>query len=257
MNGLPTLLIWKKKLLLNNKINLNQSFKLMEKQTEIKITQKDYRFALAAGLLIGLLLLPILKTNRPEIFAKFWLVIVPFFLLATPLGLRIAFLLGKKIAVIYQIAKFGIIGVSNVLVDLGVLALVTFLFSTKFDINSNTAIIGVVTFYSLFKAISFIVANISSYFWNKYWTFDQGKKQQTKSEFLQFFAVSLVGFLINVTVASIAFKLIASSYLSALPIKISLSDIQLAQIGTLSAAVGSIVGLAWNFIGYKLWVFKK
>ncbi|MEI7621767.1 MAG: GtrA family protein [Candidatus Moraniibacteriota bacterium] len=222
----------------------------MEKQTEIKITQRDYRFAVAAGLLIGLLLLPILKTNRPEIFAKFWLAIVPFFLLATPLGLRIAFLLGKKIAIIYQIAKFGIIGVSNVLVDLGVLALITFLFSTQFGINSNTAIIGVVTFYSLFKAISFIVANISSYFWNKYWTFDQGKKQQTKSEFLQFFAVSLIGFLINVVAASVAFAIMAGS-------KTNLSDLQLAQIGTLSAAVGSIVGLAWNFIGYKLWVFKK
>jgi len=222
----------------------------MEKQTEIKITQRDYRFAVAAGLLIGLLLLPILKTNRPEIFAKFWLAIVPFFLLATPLGLRIAFLLGKKIAIIYQIAKFGIIGVSNVLVDLGVLALITFLFSTQFGINSNTANIGVVTFYSLFKAISFIVANISSYFWNKYWTFDQGKKQQTKSEFLQFFAVSLIGFLINVVAASVAFAIMAGS-------KTNLSDLQLAQIGTLSAAVGSIVGLAWNFIGYKLWVFKK
>ena len=223
----------------------------MKKDTEIRITQRDYAFAIAAGLLIGLLLLPILQTNKPDLFARFWIVIVPFFLFATPLGLRIAFLIGKKFAIVYQIAKFGIIGVSNVLVDLGVLSLVALLFNTQFGIEASTAMIGAITFYSLFKSISFIVANISSFFWNKYWTFNQGEKKQSKSEFVQFFAVSLVGFLINVIVASLVFKLIVGSR------TINLTTVQLAQFGTLGAAAGSIVGLAWNFIGYKLWVFKK
>ncbi len=220
------------------------------KKTEIRITQRDYAFAIAAGLLIGLLLLPILNTNYPAVFAKFWIVVVPFFLLATPLGLRIAFMIGKKISIVYQIAKFGIIGVSNVLVDLGVLSLVAVLFSTQFSITASTAMFGAVTFYSLFKSISFIVANISSYFWNKYWTFNQRGKKQTNSEFLQFFAVSIVGFLINVIAASTVFNLIVAA-------RTGLSPVQLAQFGTIGAAAGSIIGLAWNFVGYKLWVFKK
>ncbi len=173
--------------------------------------------------------------------------IVPFFLLATPLGLRIAFLIGKKFAIIYQIAKFAIIGVANVLVDLGILSLLTILFSLQFKIQSTDALIATITFYSLFKSISFIIANINSYLWNKHWTFDQGKKKQTKSEFVQFFAVSLVGFLINVFVASVVFKIVLGSLTSLNP----------GQLGLLGAAAGSIVGLAWNFIGYKLWVFKK
>lgn len=219
----------------------------MENTTGIRITKRDYEFAIVAGLLIGFLILPVLKTVSPEIFAKFAIAIVPFFLLATPLGLRIAFMLGKKIAIIYQIAKFGLIGVLNTLVDFGVLALVTLLFSAYFQIEATTALIGTVTFYSLYKAISFIVANISSYFWNKYWTFDQGSKKQTKSEFIQFFAVSVVGFLINVFVASFVFKVVLGSL-------INLTD---GQLGLIGAAFGSIAGLAWNFIGYKLWVFKK
>ncbi|HAR99900.1 MAG: hypothetical protein US57_C0015G0025 [Candidatus Moranbacteria bacterium GW2011_GWC2_37_73] len=219
----------------------------MENTTGIRITKRDYEFAIVAGLLIGFLILPVLKTVSPEIFAKFAIVIVPFFLLATPLGLRIAFMLGKKIAIIYQIAKFGLIGVLNTLVDFGVLALVTLLFSAYFQIQSKDALIAGITFYSLYKAISFIVANISSYFWNKYWTFDQGAKQQTKSEFLQFFAVSVIGFLINVFVASFVFKVVLGSL-------INLTD---GQLGLIGAAFGSIAGLAWNFIGYKLWVFKK
>ncbi|KKQ50921.1 MAG: hypothetical protein US70_C0028G0005 [Parcubacteria group bacterium GW2011_GWD2_38_11] len=219
----------------------------MENTTGIRITKRDYEFAIVAGLLIGFLILPVLKTVSPEIFAKFAIAIVPFFLLATPLGLRIAFMIGKKIAIIYQIAKFGLIGLLNTLVDFGVLALVTLLFSAYFQIQSKDALIAGITFYSLFKAISFIVANISSYFWNKYWTFDQGSKKQTKSEFIQFFAVSVVGFLINVFVASFVFKVVLGSL-------INLTD---GQLGLIGAAFGSIAGLAWNFIGYKLWVFKK
>jgi len=219
----------------------------MKNETGVRITKRDYEFAIVAGLLIGSLLLPVLKTASPEIFAKFAIVIVPFFLLATPIGLRIAFMIGKKVAIVYQIAKFGLIGLLNTLVDLGVLALITLIFSTYFQIEAKDVLIATITFFSLYKSISFIVANISSYFWNKYWTFDQGKKKQTKSEFAQFFAVSVVGFLINVFVASIVFKMILGSMTN-------LSD---GQLGLLGAAAGSIAGLAWNFIGYKLWVFKK
>jgi putative flippase GtrA len=219
----------------------------MENTTGVRITQKDYYFSIAAGLLIGLLLLPILKAADPGIYSKFAIVIVPFFLLATPIGLRIAFFIGQKIAIIYQIAKFGLIGMLNTLVDLGVLALITFIFRSYYNIESTTVIIGAITFYSIYKAASFVVANINSYFWNKYWTFDQGKKTQTRAEFVQFFAVSIVGFLINVFIASFVFKMVLASLTG-------LSDDQLGLIG---AAAGSIAGLAWNFIGYKLWVFKK
>lgn len=219
----------------------------MQNTTGIRITKRDYQFAVAAGLLIGLLLLPVLKTASPSLFSKLALVIVPLFLIATPLGLRIAFYIGQKIAIIYQIAKFGVIGVGNVLVDLGVLSLITMLFSSYLKIESKDAMIGAITFYSLFKSVSFIVANINSYFWNKYWTFDQGKKKQTKSEFIQFFAVSIIGFLINVFVASVVFKMILGS----------LTTMTGGQLGLIGAAAGSIAGLAWNFIGYKLWVFKQ
>lgn len=219
----------------------------MGKKTEIRITQRDYHYAIAAGLLIGLLLLPVLRTASPALYAKLYLAIVPLFLLATPLGLRIAFLIGQKISIIYQIAKFAIIGVANVLVDLGVLSLLTIFFGWQFKIQASTVLFGAITFYSLYKSISFIIANINSYLWNKHWTFNQGKRKQTKSEFVQFFAVSIVGFLINVFVASVVFKIILGS----------LTNYNTGQLGLLGAAAGSIAGLAWNFIGYKLWVFKK
>lgn len=219
----------------------------MENKTGIRITQRDYKFAMASGLLIGLLLLPVLKAASPSLYSKLYIVIIPFFLLAIPIGLRIAFFLGHKIAVIYQIAKFGIIGVGNVLVDLGVLSLITMIYSSQLNIEAKDIMFGALTFYSLFKSISFVVANINSYFWNKYWTFEQGEKKETKSEFIQFFIVSVIGFLINVFVASVVFKIVLGS----------LVTLTGGQLGLIGAIAGSIAGLAWNFIGYKLWVFKK
>lgn len=214
---------------------------------EIKLTKKDLTFATSAGLLIGLLLLPVLKAAKPALYDQFFFATVPFFLIATPLGLIIAYEISKKIALVWQLGKFGVTGVMNVLVDMGVLSLLTFFFLNTFQIESKNAVFSgltFLTFYSLYKSISFIVANINSYYWNKYWTFNQNTEKKT--EFVQFFVVSLLGFVINVTVASLTFHL-------ANPI----GDLQQGQWGLIGAAMGSIFGLAWNFIGYKFIVFKK
>ncbi|HRZ95418.1 MAG TPA: GtrA family protein [Candidatus Moranbacteria bacterium] len=208
------------------------------------MSKKDYSLSFIAGLFIGLLFLPVLYAAKPELYAKFSLFIIPFFIIAVPFGLAIAHLISRKITVVWQIGKFGVTGVLNVLVDMGVLSIMTFMFRAYFSIDSKTAIFGALsflTFYSIFKSISFIVANINSYLWNKYWTFNQegGKK----TEFVQFFIVSVVGFVINVLVASLVFK--------------SISGFSADQAGLIGAAMGSIAGLVWNFLGYKFIVFKK
>lgn len=200
-----------------------------------------------AGLLIGLLFLPVLNAAKPDLYAKIAIGIIPFFLIGTPLGLYVANLISKKIAVVWQIAKFGVTGILNALVDLGILTILTFIFRTYFSIDSKSAIItglSFLTFYSVYKSFSFIVANINSYYWNKYWTFH--KEGGKNSEFIQFFIVSIVGFIVNVLAASIVFKSIASSV-----------GLSADQAGLIGAIVGSVAGLVWNFIGYKFIVFKK
>lgn len=220
----------------------------MEAQQTQPMTKKDYYLSLLAGFLIGLLLLPILKAAKPDLYEKLFIAIIPFFLIGTPLGIVAAYYIGKKISAIWQIAKFGVIGVLNTLVDLGTLSLITFLLRSFLDIQAGDIIFPLmgITFYSIYKSASFIAANINSYYWNKYWTFDQNIKEKTRSEFLQFFAVSVLGFLINVTVASVVFK-------SVTPFAGFNSD----QWGLMGAAAGSLLGLAWNFVGYKFIVFKK
>ena len=206
-------------------------------------------FGISAGLLIGLLALPVLHTAKPALYAQYWWVIVPLFLIATPLGLYITYLIGKKISVVWQIGKFGVIGVLNTLVDWGVLAVLFAVGPRWFGVQTEQVLVTVgatITVYTIYKAISFIIANINSYYWNKSWTFARSLAQKTKAEFLQFFAVSLIGFLLNVGIASYVFKAIAP-----------MGNMNVDQWGLVGAAIGSIVGLAWNFLGYKFIVFKE
>ncbi len=210
--------------------------------------KKDYLLGLLAGLFIGLLLLPILKNAKPSLYNQVYLLVVPFFAIGVPVGLIVASFIARKIALVWQLAKFLVIGVMNTLVDLGVLALITILVAsdTRHASESTwfTLATLVVTYYSLYKAISFIVANINSFFWNKYWTFGSEARNSNPHQFVQFFLVSLVGFAINVIVASVLFSALSTQF-------------TIGQAGLIGAAMGSIIGLAWNFVGYKFFVFKK
>lgn len=213
------------------------------------MTKKDYVFGIAAGFLIGLLAMPVLQTAKPALYQKFSWVIFPFFLIATPIGLMIAHWIGRKLSVVWQVAKFGVIGVLNTLVDLGVLAALTLFVRNQYAIESEMKAFAIgaliVTYYTVYKSISFITAVINSYYWNKYWTFAGGVAVKTRAAFIQFFLVSVVGFFINVSISTYVFKSVASIG--------GMSDDQWGLVG---AATGSVLGLAWNFVGYKFVVFK-
>ncbi|EKE21908.1 MAG: glycosyl transferase family 2 [uncultured bacterium] len=215
----------------------------------VNLSHKDLKFSFIAGLLIGLLSMPVIKATNSNLYESIFFTIVPFFLISTPLGTIIAFRIGQKIRIVWQIAKFGVIGVLNTVVDIGFLALIIFLTKSYLSINSTDTLFTLgawtVTFYSLYKGLSFIVANINSYYWNKYWTFQENIKKSS-SEIIQFFIVSILGFVINITTASYVFGAIKP-----------FGELNPDQWGLIGAAVGSIAGLLWNFIGYKLWVFKK
>jgi putative flippase GtrA len=212
------------------------------------LIRKDYLIGILAGFLIGLMFMPVLNTIKPELFLKLKLAVIPFFLVGTPFGLTIAHLISKKISFIWQLGKFVVTGILNVLVDFGTLSILTIVIERYFYTNSTDSFIDfgffTLTFYSLYKSISFVIANINSYFWNKHWTFN--KNEDKKSEFFQFFTVSIIGFIINVTVASFVFNY-----------STIFTGMDTNQWGLIGAAAGSIIGLVWNFLGYKFIVFKK
>ncbi|MBI4359075.1 MAG: GtrA family protein [Candidatus Nealsonbacteria bacterium] len=160
---------------------------------------------------------------------KFWWLLPIIFPLLCAGGMFVALFFKKKLFILYQFAKFFLVGGLNVLVDLGVLNLLIL-------ISAVSAGLG----YSAFKGVSFLVATTNSYFWNKSWTF--GSRQD---KFGQFLVVSAIGFLVNVGTASLVVNLIGPQF-----------GLNLKTWANLGALVGSVVGLAWNFLGYKFVVFK-
>lgn len=220
--------------------------------TEHLGSKRDYIFGIAAGFLIGLLLMPILQTANPVLYEslKLKLILIPIFTVLVPIGLVIASWIGQRFSIIWQLAKFIVIGVLNTLVDLGALA---FMFSLAYLTGAAIASSDIlltfvipITFFILYKSLSFIVANINSYFWNKYWTFGTENDKKTSTEFTQFFLVSLIGFIINVSASSFIFSFFHK-----------IGGLTADQWGLIGGAIGSISGLAWNFIGYKFIVFKE
>lgn len=194
----------------------------------------DIIVALVIGELIALLSFGILKNLELENKLFYW--IWPFFLpVFCLICLFIAHLLSQKIKIFWQLAKFILVGVLNTIIDLGVLNFLMWYFNVAGGI-----------LYSVFKAISFVTATTNSYFWNKFWTFEKKKSKDTDKEFLQFFVVSIGGFIINVGVASFVVNSIGPQF-----------GIAPEWWANLGAIIASFAGLAWNFLGYKFIVFKK
>lgn len=136
----------------------------------------------------------------------------------------------------FQIFRFIFVGIINTSVDFLLLNILIIFVS----IEDNESL------YGILKGVSFMLAVINSYFLNKYWVFRGGSNPSIFKERVAFFAVSLIGFFINISVSTLIFIFVTKSFLF---------------VSSLSANIGALCGslavLAWNFAGYKWLVFKK
>ncbi len=206
-------------------------------QHTITICKKDFFLVSFIGVSFALFSLPILiNLNIP------FITITPLFIVSTMLffavfaniALAVAWKIGTRIPVAYQFAKFGAVGAFNTFLDWSILNVLMHAFSVSDGV-----------LFSVFKGISFVCAAISAYFWNKYWTFG-AKKQSDTQEVLTFALVSGTGFLLNVGIASAIVMVAPHTHI-----------ITPAQLANIAAAAATVISLVWNFVGYKLFVFKK
>ncbi len=189
--------------------------------------------SIVIGFLIGVFFFIIIKNIGIEI-PYTWLLLIVFPLLAL-LGMFVVSFLGKKFLIIYQAGKFALVGALNTFIDLGVL-------------NGLIWISGIVAgpFYSVFKGISFLIATLNSYFWNKHWTFKKGKKVFAPGEFSKFLVVTAIGLFINVGIASFVVNIIDPQF--------GVTEKMWATTGAFAA---TLIAWIWNFLTSKFIVFKK
>lgn len=119
-----------------------------------------------------------------------------------------------------QLIKFGLVGGSGYLINLGVFALLT-------------ADLGI--HHTIAAIVAFSVAVSSNFFWNRHWTFEAGNGH-AGFQAARFFTVSLAGLLINLAV------------LEVLVLASSLGDIS-------AQAIAVAVAMPFNFLCNKLWTF--
>ena len=119
-----------------------------------------------------------------------------------------------------QLFKFGVVGGSGYLINLGVFAFL----SGNLGVYHAVAAIG-----------AFCVAVTSNFLWNRYWTFGPGEGL-AHLQAARFLAVSVACLVINLVLLE---ALVASSSISELA----------------AQAIAVAVAMPFNFLGNKLWTF--
>lgn len=135
----------------------------------------------------------------------------------------------KKVFFFFDITtiKFLIVGVINTLVGTGLMFVLYNVFSVNYWVSS---------------ASNYIVGSIVSYFLNKYFTFQNKEKSLTQ----------IVAFIVNITVCYLIAYGIAKPIVSWI-----FRDLQERIQGNLSMLIGMGIFLILNYLGQRLFVFKR
>ncbi len=134
--------------------------------------------------------------------------------------------------------KFAIVGISGSVVDFGVFNLL----STWIGLSST-----------LSQAISFTLAVINNFIWNRLWTYPETRKSGALKPFLQFGFVNVIG----LGIRTLLFMGIEPQMIKlstwALP-KFSRPDV----IGhNLTLALVILIVMLWNYFANRYWTFKE
>jgi putative flippase GtrA len=201
----------------------------------ISRTRKDLKYSLISGLLTGFIIWRLtVFLDIPEFFE------IPYFyaVFIVPvvwfLGVNFGYFLGQWLSPFNQFGRFAAVGFTNAAVDFGILNSLIFL--TSIDQGF---------WFSVFKATSFFVALLNSYYFNKYWTFEAGRSGGGAREFTGFTGVVVLAAFVNVGVASFVVNLID-------PVA-GLGSEAWANVG---AIAGSAAALLFSFTGFRR-VFGK
>jgi len=207
----------------------------------LAIFKKDILISVFVGIFTALVWISVLiRLHTLEGFGlpdkSVWVLIV-FVPVVYVLALYLAGWLSRRWSFFESFAKFVMVGFLNTGVDFAVFNFLMFV------TGNDQPGLGL----AVFKAIAFIVAVTNSYFWNKHWAFKAGSSDINKGEeFAKFFAVNVGAALINVG--------ITSGITVAVSPQFGFSQVAWNNIAAVAATAFVLI---WNFVGFKLIVFKK
>jgi putative flippase GtrA len=136
-----------------------------------------------------------------------------------------------------RFVKFAFVGVTGTVVDFGVMNLMSLVFHTPF-------------FWA--QAISFTVAVINNFLWNRFWTYPDSRSKKAEKQLIQFILINVVGILVRTPLISWLnnrLLVIINNMNITLPVENSVISQNLA----LAVSIGII--LLWNFFANRHWTY--
>ena len=131
-----------------------------------------------------------------------------------------------------QLARFGIVGLGGLVIDVGVFNLLRLTVLAPEEVAAGPIIA---------KVVSTSLAIVFNWLGNRYWTFRATRRRQALREAIEFIAVSLAGSAISLLCLWISHYVLG--YTSAVADNIS------------SNVIGLALGTAFRFVFYRWWVF--
>lgn len=197
------------------------------------ITRRDYLIAAVVGILTAAFAIPTLINiglARPSVIIGIFAAI-PILWVA---GVWLGGFLGQWFSFFIQFGKFATIGFLSAAIDFGVLNILSYA-------SGLTAgfLVGWI------NAPGFALAVVNGYLWNRLWVFRQQPGEGLFRDFPKFLAVTVSGLFLNSGIVVFATTYVPPQF-GAGPE---------AWLNIAKVAANAVI-LIWNFVGYKIFVFK-
>jgi putative flippase GtrA len=149
-----------------------------------------------------------------------------------------------------RFAKFMAVGTLGFIIDFGTLTFLIEVVALPLLVSSNTPFpetVGLI----LSNTISFTLAVISNFSFNRYWTYPESRNRRKRVQLPQFALVSIVGLLLNNTI----FALTTPLFGYVIEDLVALSNTIEGYVPAKVLATGVV--LFWNFFVNRYWTFNN
>ena len=135
--------------------------------------------------------------------------------------------------------RFAVVGAIGAAIDIGI-----------FNILSSILKIPALTA----QAVSFSVAVISNFIWNRYWTYPDSRNKAVLGQMAQFIIVSLIGLALRTLIFDQLEKALIWSAGQILPPNFFLSPVIVGHNASLAIVI--IIIMFWNFFINRFWTYN-
>lgn len=144
-----------------------------------------------------------------------------------------------------RFVKFAVVGVIGAVVDFTTYNLLLTLFG-YLQVNDRLATVTSGT-------LSFLLAIMSNFIWNRYWTYPDSRSKRIRRQFVQFFLVNVTALLIRLPVLTFTYEPFTHLVIWLAP-GLNLWAERIGKNLALALAVG--IAMFWNFFVNRYWTYN-